>query len=52
MQIMLLVHIIGGTLGLISGFVALFATKGARLHRSSGTLFVSAMLGSVLKLEP
>ena len=44
MQIMLLVHIIGGTLGLVSGFLALFAAKGAGLHRSSGTLFVYAML--------
>src|SRR5918998_6930081 len=44
MQILLLVHIVGGTLGLVSGVVALFAAKGARLHRSSGTLFVYAML--------
>ena len=49
MQIMLLVHIVGGTLGLVSGFVALFAAKGARLHRSSGMLFVSAMLTLGLK---
>ncbi len=44
MQFMLLVHIVGGTLGLVSGFLALFAAKGAGLHRSSGTLFVYAML--------
>lgn len=44
MQLMLLVHIVGGTLGLVSGFVALLAAKGAGLHRSSGTLFVYAML--------
>lgn len=55
MQIILLVHIVGGTLGLVSGFVALFAVKGAGLHRSSGTLFVYAMLalgvsGAVLGL--
>lgn len=55
MPIMLLVHIVGGTLGLVAGFMALFAAKGARLHRSSGTLFVYAMLtlgasGAVLGL--
>ncbi len=55
MQIMLSVHIIGGTVGLVSGFMALFAAKGAKLHRSSGTLFFYAMLtlgasGAVLGL--
>jgi uncharacterized membrane protein len=36
----LAVHIIAGSLGIIFGFVALYATKGARLHRKSGMLFV------------
>jgi uncharacterized membrane protein len=44
MTLSLLVHIIGGTLGLISGFTALFAAKGMRLHRRSGRLFVFSML--------
>jgi uncharacterized membrane protein len=38
------IHIIGGTVGIVSGFVALFALKGARLHRKSGMIFVYAML--------
>jgi uncharacterized membrane protein len=38
------VHLLGGSLGIISGFVALSAVKGARLHRGSGTLFVYAMI--------
>jgi hypothetical protein len=38
------VHIIAGGLGIVFGFVALYAAKGARLHRKSGTLFVYAML--------
>jgi hypothetical protein len=38
------VHIVAGALGLVTGFVALYATKGASLHRSGGTLFVYAML--------
>ena len=38
------IHIIAGSLGLIVGFVALFAAKGARLHRKSGTIFVYAMM--------
>ncbi|MGH7493682.1 MAG: hypothetical protein ACREOO_14995 [bacterium] len=40
----LLVHILAGGLGLVSGAVALSATKGARLHRKSGMLFVYAMV--------
>ena len=39
-----LVHIIAGTLGLVSGFAALYASKGARFHRRSGMLFVYVML--------
>jgi uncharacterized membrane protein len=38
------VHIVAGSLGLLSGFVALYAAKGASVHRRSGTLFVYAML--------
>jgi hypothetical protein len=38
------VHITAGGLGIILGFVALYAAKGARAHRRSGTLFVYAML--------
>jgi uncharacterized membrane protein len=37
-------HIIGGAIGIASGFVALYALKGATLHRKSGMIFVSAML--------
>lgn len=40
----LLVHILGGGLGIVSGFVALSAAKGGKLHRGSGRLFVYAML--------
>jgi uncharacterized membrane protein len=38
------VHIIGGLVAIASGFVALSALKGARLHRKSGMIFVYAML--------
>jgi hypothetical protein len=44
MRITLLVHIIAGGLGLLSGYVALSAAKGAALHRKSGILFVCVML--------
>jgi hypothetical protein len=37
-------HVIGGVIGVVSGLVALYAVKGARLHRRSVTLFVYAML--------
>ncbi len=44
MHMTLLVHIIAGALGLVTGFVALYAAKGAGLHRRSGMLFVYAMV--------
>ncbi len=37
-------HIGGGALGLGSGVVAAFASKGGRLHRAAGTVFVVSML--------
>jgi hypothetical protein len=40
----LVIHIIGGGLGLLSGYVALYAAKGASLHRKSGIVFVYSML--------
>jgi hypothetical protein len=40
----LAVHIVAGALGILSGFVALYAAKGAPVHRKSGALFVYAML--------
>jgi uncharacterized membrane protein len=38
------IHIIGGAVGIVSGTLALYAVKGATLHRRSGTIFVYAML--------
>jgi len=38
------VHILAGGLGLVFGYVALYAAKGATLHRKSGMLFVYVML--------
>jgi uncharacterized membrane protein len=43
-RITLLVHIVAGGLGLLSGYVALSVAKGAALHRKTGVLFVCAML--------
>lgn len=40
----LAIHIIAGTLALVFGYVALYAPKGATLHRRSGMVFVCAML--------
>jgi len=39
-----LLHIGAGLIGLVSGAVALYALKGANLHRKSGMIFVYAML--------
>jgi uncharacterized membrane protein len=44
MKTTLVAHIIAGGLGLITGYVALYAAKGGTLHRKSGMLFVYAML--------
>lgn len=38
------VHIAAGSLALIAGYLALYASKGAPLHRRAGTVFVYAML--------
>jgi len=38
------IHIIAGVMGLVSGTVALSASKGGKLHRKSGMIFVYSML--------
>jgi len=42
------VHIIAGSLGILSGFFALYVMKGGALHRKSGSVFVYAMLTMAL----
>lgn len=44
MRMTYLVHIAAGTLGLLSGYLALYASKGAPLHRRAGMVFVYTML--------
>jgi uncharacterized membrane protein len=44
MRIILLVHILTASLGLLSGYVALSVAKGAPLHRKIGMFFVCVML--------
>jgi hypothetical protein len=39
-----ILHIGGGTLGLVSGTAAVFARKGGRLHRAAGNVFFVSML--------
>jgi hypothetical protein len=39
-----ILHIGGGTLGLVSGTVAAFAPKGGRVHRAAGNIFFGSML--------
>ena len=41
---LLVLHIGGGTVGIISGAAALIARKGERLHRIAGTAFFVSML--------
>ena len=42
-QALLVLHIGGGTVGLVSGSTALAVRKGGRLHRLSGAVFMVAM---------
>jgi uncharacterized membrane protein len=42
--VILYAHVFAGSLALLAGYVALFAPKGAWLHRRSGVVFVGAML--------
>ena len=37
------VHIAGGAIGLVAGTIAVFARKGAPLHRQAGSVFVASM---------
>ena len=48
MRVSLFVHIVAGGVGILSGFIALCAVKGARAHRRSGTVFVYAMIAMAL----
>jgi len=45
---LLALHLAGGSLAIGSGFVALYAVKGATLHRGSGKIFSYAMLSMSL----
>jgi uncharacterized membrane protein len=56
MQVLLPIHIVAGGLAIVLGAVALYAAKGATLHRQSGKVFVAAMItmgtsGAVLALK-
>jgi hypothetical protein len=44
MRVTLLIHVLAGALGLISGYIALAVSKGAPLHRKTGMFFVYVMV--------
>jgi uncharacterized membrane protein len=44
-QILLVIHVGGGVIGLVSGTVALLTRKGGKLHRGMGNIFFFSMLG-------
>jgi uncharacterized membrane protein len=44
MRMLFAVHILAGSVALLSGYVALYVKKGAVVHRRSGMVFVGAML--------
>ena len=43
-MVLLPFHVLAGATAVVAGFVALYTRKGARVHRTSGTVFVYAML--------
>jgi uncharacterized membrane protein len=43
-MVLLPIHIIAGLTAIVAGFVALYATKGAKLHRKLGMIFVYSMV--------
>src|SRR5215472_8904256 len=52
---LLILHITGGTLGILTGFTAIFLRKGSRWHALAGKAFVASMLtmascGTILAL--
>lgn len=42
--ILLMIHIVGATVGLLSGFLAMLLRKGSGLHGAAGTVFFVSML--------
>lgn len=44
-QIVLIIHIICGTFGLIAGTIAMFISKTKKMHKTAGKVFFFAMLG-------
>ena len=43
-RLVFMVHVAGGTVGLLAGTLAVSTRKGAPLHRTAGTVFVASML--------
>ena len=41
---LLILHILAGSIGLLTGTVAMCVRKGGKLHRASGNAFTAAML--------
>src|SRR5262249_51695765 len=41
---LLIVHIAAGSLGILSGFIAIFLDKGSNRHRMAGKVFVISMV--------
>jgi uncharacterized membrane protein len=41
---LLILHILAGSVGLLTGTVAMAVRKGGNLHRASGNVFTGAML--------
>jgi hypothetical protein len=47
-DVMLFLHIAGGSVGILAGYTALFTRTGERAHRAAGVLFMAGMLTMTL----
>ncbi|NNF36937.1 MAG: hypothetical protein HKN68_22735 [Saprospiraceae bacterium] len=43
-----MIHIIIGSIGLLGGFVSLFSTKGSKIHKNGGWIFISGMIVAII----
>jgi uncharacterized membrane protein len=44
LQTLLVIHVCGATIGLLSGYLAMMLRKGSGVHRAAGTIFFGSML--------
>jgi uncharacterized membrane protein len=56
MSPLMLIHVVTGTVSVLAGAIALFATKGSKIHRAAGNIFFAFMMvmattGAIIALQ-